>query len=68
MKVPTYKEIQGNYKRNYKRTIKTCWIADVKRSMGLTNRKAANRVGQKVKYPCPNKEIGLRIKKLIKGE
>lgn len=39
----TYKVIPEIYKRHYDRTIKTCWIADIKRQLGLTTRKASNR-------------------------
>ncbi len=64
----TYKEIQYCYKRHFNKTIKTCWIADVKREMGLTSRIAYNRINKKtVKYPCPNEEIKRRIKKIIKS-
>lgn len=52
----TYKEIQQYIKKKYSTTIKTCWIADVKRAHGLTKRKSYNRLSpHSVKYPCPDK-------------
>ena len=39
----TYKEIQKYYKNKYNGSIKTCWIADIKRQLGLPTRKAYNR-------------------------
>lgn len=54
----TYKNIQKLYKDEFSKTIKSCWIADVKRELGLTKRKSYNRLNQsEVKYPCPNGEI-----------
>ena len=50
----TYTEIQELYKRSFNKTIKTCWIADVKRQLGLTKRKAVNRNNDFVEYPCPD--------------
>lgn len=64
----TYKVISEIYKRHYDRTIKTCWIADIKRQLGLTTRKAYNRGKGPVKYPCPSVEIGVRIKRIIEGK
>ncbi len=54
----SYKSIQQLYKETFNRTIKTCWIADVKRELGLTKRKSYNRLNEdSVKYPCPDGEI-----------
>jgi hypothetical protein len=65
----TYKEIQSRYKRQFGTTIKTCWIADVKRHLGLTTRIAYNRITQNtVLYPCPNDTIKKRITELLKNE
>tara|TARA_R110001632_G_scaffold150788_2_gene268287 strand:- start:886 stop:1086 length:201 start_codon:yes stop_codon:yes gene_type:complete len=51
----TYKEIQIKAKKELGRTVKTCWIADVKRELGLTTRIADNRKSNsEVKYPCPD--------------
>jgi len=49
----TYKEIQAAYRRRYGRTVKTCWIADVKRKHGKTTRVAPNRAGAIPQEPCP---------------
>lgn len=62
----TYKEIQESYKNEYGTTIKSCWIADVKRKLGKTTRKAYNRISKKkVKYPCPNNVIRTRIEQYL---
>ena len=50
----TYKEIQSAYKSKYGKTVKTCWIADIKRKHGATNRAAHNRISDDPKYPCPS--------------
>lgn len=43
IKVPTYKEIINKIKQKYSCTIKTCWIADAKESLGLPVKMAHNR-------------------------
>jgi len=47
-----YKAIQIAYRQRYKRTVKTCWIAEVKRKHGKTTRVAPNRKGEP-KVKCP---------------
>jgi hypothetical protein len=50
----TYREIQEDIRRRHQITVKTCWIADIKRRHGKTSRLASNRLDpKKVKYPCP---------------
>lgn len=50
----TYKEIQEDIRDRHHVTIKTCWIADVKRQHGLTIKMASNRLDpMRAKYPCP---------------
>lgn len=50
--------IRELYKNTFGTTIKDCWIADVKRELGLTKRKSYNRLNEdSVKYPCPDGEI-----------
>jgi len=62
----TYKQIQSEYKKLYNRSIKTCWIADVKRELGLTKRVAYNRKDElKVVYPCTDKIMKDRIRHII---
>lgn len=62
----TYKKIQSIYKEKYGHTIKTCWIADVKRELNIPTRKSFNRIDvDKVKYPCP-KEKRERLIDIIK--
>jgi len=63
----TYKQIQKYYKDHFNKTIKTCWIADVRRELGLPTRSAYNRKNQDfVIYPCPEGEVKKRIKTIIK--
>ncbi|MCK5534065.1 hypothetical protein KAI68_03030 [bacterium] len=48
----TYKQIQEWVRENFRFTVQTCWIADVKEKNGLEPRRAANRVDGR-KNPCP---------------
>ncbi len=58
--------MQSLFKTEFNKTIKTCWIADVKRELGLTKRVSANRINQNsVKYPCPDNEIRNWISKIL---
>jgi hypothetical protein len=62
----TYKTIQELYKNQFNKTIKTCWIADVKRELGLTTRISKNRINvDSVKYPCPNEEIKIWLREIL---
>ncbi|MNQ94592.1 hypothetical protein D3C85_1101140 [compost metagenome] len=62
----TYKTIQELYKNQFNKTIKTCWIADVKRELGLTTRISKNRINKdSVKYPCPNEEIKIWLREIL---
>jgi len=64
----TYREIQKYYRNKYNTTIKSCWIADVKRELGLPTRRAHNRKNEGfVIYPCPKGEVKKRIKSIIKN-
>jgi len=49
----TYEKAQRIYKQRHGRAVKTCWIADVKRRHGRTERESWNRIGTEPKYPCP---------------
>jgi len=40
----TYRSIQDEYRANFNKTIKNCWIADVKRELGFPVRMAAHRI------------------------
>jgi len=52
--IATYKDIQDDIHQKHQMTVKTCWIADVKRQHGKTIRPAHNRINpEQVKYPCP---------------
>ena len=48
--MPTYKQIAECVRRRTGLTVKTCWIAEIKRELGLTTRVAWNR-GQGVGSP-----------------
>lgn len=64
----TYLEVQLEYKRLYNKTIKTCWIADVKRELGLITRIAYNRSDSKgIKNNCKDFIVRERIRKIISG-
>jgi ribosomal protein S15P/S13E len=65
----TYKQIQSEYERLYKSpVIQNCWIADVKRELGLTKHIAYNRKDKhSVVKPCPKGIIRERIMKIIKS-
>lgn len=64
----TYKQVQQEYLRLYGKTIKSCWIADVKRELGLTKFVASNRIDKNsAKYPCKDPEVRKRIMRLIKA-
>jgi hypothetical protein len=50
----TYSEIQDYIRAKDGFSVKTCWIADIKRSHGLITRSAPNRIDPlRPTYPCP---------------
>ena len=51
--MPTYKQIQVSVRQSVGVTVKTCWIAEVKREMGLTRGPAPNRGQGEGAPPCP---------------
>ena len=55
-KVPTYREVQHAVRCDHGFLPKTCWIADVKESMGLPMRSAPNRLGRQRVNPCPEEK------------
>ena len=67
----TYREIIDRVRVTSHRTPKTCHIADVKSSFGLTSRIAPNRIDPGSReYPCPSEmrthiEAALRHFKMI---
>ena len=64
----TYKEIQKKAKEDLGKSVKSCWIADVKRELGTTTRVAYNRASiPKVKYPCPDGRIKDWLLKTLKS-
>ena len=67
MKTLTYKQIQSEYLRLYGYpVIQNCWIADVKKELGLTKRIAHNRIDKnKAVKPCPKGLVRDRLKKII---
>jgi hypothetical protein len=69
MRSLTYKQIQAEYARLFgSPIIQNCWIADVKRELGLTKRIAPNRkdINSAVK-PCPNDLLRERLKRIIQS-
>ena len=51
--MPTYKQVAECVRRRTGRTVKTCWIAEVKCELGMTRGPAHNR-GQGIGAPpCP---------------
>lgn len=64
----TYKQVQQEYRRLHNKTIKSCWIADVKRELGLTKFVAYNRIDKNsAKYPCKDPEVRKKIKRIIEN-
>lgn len=62
----TYKEIQEIYRNKYQKTIKSCWIADVKREMGFPMREAYNRENpNQIKNWCKDPDVRDKIKQII---
>jgi len=52
--MPTYKQIAERVRANSQFVPKTCWIADVLASHGLTRRIAPNRKSKDIRqHPCP---------------
>ncbi len=65
----TYKTIQNEYHKVYNKTIKSCWIADVKREMGLPVREAYNRENPNIiKNRCMDLEVRERIKAIVRTQ
>jgi hypothetical protein len=64
----TYKDIKSEYQRLFKiPVIQNCWIADVKRELGITTHIAYNRKDKSsVVKPCPEK-IKNKLKSIIAG-
>ena len=53
--MPTYNQIAECVRRRIGRTVRTCWIAEVKRELGLTTRTAWNRGQGTGAPPCPSR-------------
>ena len=51
--VPTYQQITECVLGHTGRTVRTCWVAEVKRELGLTTRVAWNRGQGRGAPPCP---------------
>ena len=49
----SYSIVQSIYQQRYGKTVKTCWIADIKRLHGCIMCIAPNRIRAKPKHPCP---------------
>ena len=61
----TYAEIQAVYCKLYGTTVKTCWIAEVKRKYGKTTRRAWNSGTGGGAPPCPE-DVFRRLEKVMK--
>lgn len=61
----TYEKAQTIYKTRHGRTIKICWIANVKKKYKATKRQTLKRIGIKPKYPCPV-DIFSNLEKIFK--
>ena len=53
--MPTYQEIIECVRLETGQMVKTCWIAEVKRELGLTAKAAWNRGQGKGAPPCPER-------------
>ena len=51
--MPTYQQIVECVRRRTGRTVRTCWVAEVKRELALTTRVAWNRGHGRGAPPCP---------------
>jgi hypothetical protein len=63
----TYKDIQETYRKNFNRTVKECWIADVKRQLGHEVKVAPNRYGSEIVNKCPEHIIH-DLARVVNGE
>ncbi len=61
----TYKQLQDKYRRQHGRSVKSCWIAHIKRDHGKTLRRAHNRGRGQAKYLCPP-SIYPKLKSIMK--
>lgn len=61
----TYNEIKAIYKKKHNSCAETCWIADVKRKLGMPVRIAYNRKSSQPLKPCPNDKFD-RIAEIIR--
>ncbi len=61
----TYKKVQDKYYEQYGKTVKTCWIAHVKRTHGATKGPAPNRGQGEATNLCPD-NIFPRLEKIMK--
>ena len=53
-----YKKITDYIKETYGRTVKPCWIADIKERCGLPVKPAPNRIDPNVRTnPCPDRYV-----------
>lgn len=55
-----YKKIIAYIKEKYHRTVKTCWIADMKGRCGVPVRLACNRINPDIRTnPCPDEFVAM---------
>ncbi|MFN8139198.1 MAG: hypothetical protein U0R49_05320 [Fimbriimonadales bacterium] len=52
----TYKEIDAEFRRRHGKSVKPCWIADVKELNGVPLRQSARSVTHATRlHPCPDR-------------
>lgn len=62
-----YTKIQDEYKRQYGRTVKSCWIADLKRELKIPTKVSKRRINpNEIANKCPV-TIKPKLGPIIKG-
>lgn len=62
---PTYKAVIAWVKKNKGYSVKTCWIADIKKQMGYDVKPAPNRKGEDRVEPCPRSKVNEDIQEAL---
>jgi hypothetical protein len=61
-----YEVIQNKYKNTFNKTVKPCWISDIKRELGFSMKKRRPRKNPDIiENPCPEGDIKIRLKEII---
>ena len=59
-----YEEVKKLYKKEFHKSLRNSWIANILNDHGKTHNKAASRKGN-YKYPCP-KDVKPKLTKILK--